>query len=236
MRIDKRSADQLRPVTLERGYTRFAAGSVLVSFGETRVLCTASFEDRVPGWLKDSGKGWVTAEYAMLPGSGTERTSRENFRKGRSQEISRLIGRSLRAVTDLKALGPCMITLDCDVIQADGGTRTAAITGAYVALYDALRQSVEKGFLKEVPLVAPCAAVSVGVVDGVPLLDLCYHEDARAEVDMNVVMNGGGEYIEVQGSAEGKTFSRAAMNEMLNLAEKGVGELIALQQEALGLG
>lgn len=236
MRIDERTPDQLRPVTIERDFTRFAPGAVLVGFGDTRVLCTATFEERVPGWLKDSGKGWVTAEYAMLPGSSNERTSRENYKKGRSQEISRLIGRSLRAVTDLKALGPCMITLDCDVLQADGGTRTAAITGAYVALHDALRKSVDKGFLGAVPLRTPCAAVSVGMVDGAPLLDLCYYEDARAEVDMNVVMDGENRYIEVQGSAEGQTFARAEMDAMLNLAEEGIRALIQRQQEALGIG
>lgn len=236
MRRDTRIPDQLRPVAIQRGFTRFAPGSVLVSFGETRVLCTATFEERVPPWLKESGKGWVTAEYAMLPGSSKDRTNRENYKKGRSQEISRLIGRSLRAVTDLKALGPCMITLDCDVLQADGGTRTAAVTGAYVALHDALQGSLDKGFLAAMPLLSPCAAVSVGIVDGAPLLDLCYEEDVRADVDMNVVMNGRGEYIEVQGSAEGGTFRRNAMDEMLDFAEKGIRELIAAQQEALSLG
>jgi ribonuclease PH len=233
MRSDGRSPDALRPVTLTRHFTRYAPGSVLACFGDTQVLCTAVFEEQVPGWLRDSGKGWVTAEYAMLPGSSAQRVRRDAYTKGRSQEISRLIGRSLRAVTDLKALGPCQITVDCDVLQADGGTRTAAITGAYVALHDALSHSVARGFLKQMPLLGACAAVSVGVVDGTPLLDLCYGEDSAAEVDMNVVMDGEGRYIEVQGSAEGAPFSAAALESMLALGRIGCTALLAAQQEAL---
>ncbi|MBI1318262.1 MAG: ribonuclease PH [Candidatus Hydrogenedens sp.] len=233
-RPDGRAQDALRAVSLERNFTKHAAGSVLVSFGDTRVLCTASMDDRLPGWLKDSGQGWVTAEYAMLPSATHTRTSREQNNKGRAMEISRLIGRSLRAVTDLKAIGPCQITIDCDVLQADGGTRTAAITGGFVALYDALQSSVNKGFLKRVPL-QPCAAVSVGIFDGAPILDLNYDEDSRAEVDMNVVMTGAGEFIEVQGSAEGRTFPRAGLDEMLDLATYGIQQLVAIQKEALGL-
>ncbi len=236
MRSDNRPPGALRPVSFERGFTKHAPGSVLVSFGDTKVICTATFEERPPAWLRDSGKGWVTAEYAMLPGATHTRNRRDSARKGRALEISRLIGRSLRAAVDLEAVGPCQIIVDCDVIQADGGTRTAAITGAYVALYDALRSSVEKGRLDAVPMRGGCAAVSVGVVDGAPLLDLCYEEDVRAEVDMNVVMNEAGEFIEIQGCAEGKPFSQERMTAMLELSSKGIQELIALQREALGLG
>ena len=231
-----RTPDQLRPVSIERGFTKHAAGSVLVSFGDTRVLCTATIESRVPGWLKESGQGWVTAEYAMLPGSTHTRTNREQNNKGRALEIGRLIGRSLRAVTDLKAMGECQITVDCDVLQADGGTRTAAITGGYVALHDALSQSVSRGFLKSVPLLSPCAAISVGLREGVALLDLDYDEDFQADVDMNIVMNGESQIIEVQGCAEGTPFPRSVLDTMMDLAEKGIGELIAKQREALGLG
>ncbi len=235
MRIDGRENDALRSVTIERGFTKQTPGSVLVSFGETKVICTASFADRVPGWLRDQKRGWVTAEYAMLPGSSKERVPREASRKGRAQEISRLIGRSLRSITDLKAMGECMITLDCDVIQADGGTRTAAITGAYVALHDAFTTSVNAGYLGAHPLKGQCAAISVGLVDGVPMLDLCYEEDVRAGVDMNVVMDSAGRFIEVQGSAEGDPFPRELLNEQLELAAKGNQELVALQQEILGI-
>lgn len=235
MRLANRSADALRPITIERNYTKFAAGSVLVAFGDTKVICTASIEDKVPPFLRNTGKGWVTAEYAMLPGSTLDRTNRENSRKGRALEISRLIGRSLRAVVDLAALGECQITVDCDVLQADGGTRTAAITGAYVALYDALQWVVAKGMIPKLPIHTPCAAVSVGIVDGDALLDLCYLEDVRAEVDMNIVMNGAGEFIEVQGSAEGQAFSMDQLQQLLGLGQKGIQELIALQQEALGI-
>jgi ribonuclease PH len=235
-RIDGRAPDELRPVRIERGFTKHAAGSVLVSFGDTRVLCNASLEGRVPAWLKDSGQGWVTAEYAMLPASTHTRTSRDQNNKGRALEIGRLIGRSLRAVTDLKALGECQITIDCDVIQADGGTRTAAITGGFVALYDALQSSVNKGWLKQVPILSPCAAVSVGLRQGEPLLDLNYEEDSRADVDMNVVMNGEGEIIEIQGAAEGRPFQRAVLDSLMDLAQKGARELVQIQREVLGIG
>lgn len=233
MRFNQRAAHELRPVTFERNYTKHAAGSVLVTFGDTKVICTASFEDRVPSWLRESGKGWVTSEYAMLPGATHTRSSRDSARKGRSLEIGRLIGRSLRAVVDLKAMGPCQITIDCDVLQADGGTRTAAITGAYVALYDAFQRSVTAGNLATIPLTKACAAISVGIVDNTPLLDLDYTEDVTAEVDMNIVMTEQGEYIEVQGCAESKPFSHSRMLEMLALAEKGIQRLINLQREAL---
>jgi ribonuclease PH len=235
-RPDGRTQEQLRPVSIQRGFTKHAAGSVLVSFGDTRVLCTATIEDRVPGWMKDSGQGWVTAEYAMLPGSTNTRTSRDQNTKGRALEIGRLIGRSLRAVADLRAMGQCMITVDCDVLQADGGTRTAAITGGFVALHDALQLSVKRGFLKQVPLLSHCAAVSVGLCNGATVLDLNYDEDSTADVDMNVVMNGAGEIIEIQGCAEGTPFGRPVLDEMMNLAEKGIQQLVTLQKEALGLG
>ena len=233
MRLNQRASDELRPVSFERKYTKHAAGSVLVTFGDTKVICTASFEDRVPPWLRDSGKGWVTAEYAMLPGATHTRNSRDSARKGRALEISRLIGRSLRAVVDLSAMGPCQITLDCDVLQADGGTRTAAITGAYVALYDAFETSVKAGNLSTIPLTKACAAISVGIVDDTPLLDLDYSEDVAAEVDMNIVMTDQSDYIEIQGCAESKPFSHSRMLEMLGLAEKGIQRLITLQREAL---
>ena len=236
MRHDGRAPDQMRQVSIERNYIKTSAGSALVSFGETRVICTANLSDRVPPWLRDSGKGWVTAEYAMLPGATAERTDRRKNTGGRAQEISRLIGRSLRAVTDLEAMGPCMVTVDCDVIQADGGTRTAAITGAYVALHDAFSRSVKAGLLKEVPLRSACAAVSVGVTAGSPVLDLDYHEDSRAGTDMNVVMDGEGQFIEVQGSAEGAAFSREALDALLDLASGGIRSLQALQAEVLGRG
>lgn len=235
VRIDGRAPDALRPVTIERNFTRYAPGSVLVSFGGTRVICTAMADERPPAWLKDSGKGWVTAEYGMLPGSSKDRIHRDSVKKGRALEISRLIGRSLRAVVDLRAIGECQITLDCDVIQADGGTRTAAITGAFVALHDALSRAVSQGFLKAVPIITPCAAVSIGIVDGVPMLDLCYEEDVRASVDLNLIMDGAGRIIEVQGTAEHEPFSRDRLNELLDLGEKGIRELIAAQKEALGL-
>lgn len=235
MRLDGRTPGELRPVTVERGFTKHSAGSVLISFGDTRVLCTATIEERVPGWLKDSGKGWVTAEYAMLPGSTNTRTSREQNNKGRALEISRLIGRSLRAVTDLRAMGECSITVDCDVLQADGGTRTAAITGGYIALHDALQSSVDKGFLKKLPLLAPCAAVSVGLRGDEALLDLNYEEDSSADVDMNVIMDGACRIIEIQGCAEGTPFARPVLDRMMDLAESGIRELLAIQQKALGL-
>ena len=236
LRHDNRAADMLRPVSFQRGFTRHAAGSVLVSFGDTRVICTAMFEDKVPGWIKGSGRGWVTAEYAMLPSSTATRSGRDKNAHGRAQEISRLIGRSLRAATDLSGLGECQVSIDCDVIQADGGTRTAAITGAWLALHDALNGSVNAGYLPRMPLKGGCAAVSVGLVDGVPLLDLDYSEDVRAEVDLNIVMDEQGRFIEVQGCAEGAAFDRAALDRLLDLASGGVRSLIQLQQEALAHG
>jgi len=232
-RRDGREPDELRPITFTRDFTEFAAGSVLVEFGQTRVLCTASTEDRVPGWLRGSGRGWVTAEYSMLPGSTTERSEREAKRgrqSGRTQEIQRLIGRSLRAVTDLATMGEVAITLDCDALQADGGTRTASICGAYVALHDACSRLVATGGLTGHPITDGCAAVSVGVVDAIPCLDLDYSEDGRADVDMNVVMTGSGRFIEVQGTAEGAPFSRGELDDLLGLAEAGIGELLALQR------
>lgn len=236
MRCDGRQPDQLRPLTFQRHFTRTTPGSVLVSFGDTRVLCTASLESRVPPWLRDSGKGWVTAEYAMLPGSSAERINRDANKKGRALEISRLIGRSLRAVVDLEALGEQMITLDCDVLQADGGTRTAAICGAYVALHDAVATLKERGLLTGTPLRSHCAAVSVGLLDGQALLDLCYEEDVAAGVDMNVIMNGDGDLIEVQGCAEGTPFSRAQMDQMLDLAAAGINQIVQAQTEAINHG
>jgi ribonuclease PH len=232
-RRDGREPGELRPVTFTRDFTEFAAGSVLVEFGRTRVLCTASAEERVPPWLRGSGRGWVTAEYSMLPGSTSERSDREAARgrqSGRTQEIQRLIGRSLRAVTDLQTMGEVQITLDCDVLQADGGTRTASICGAYVALHDACTRLVAQKRLTGHPLTDQCAAVSVGVVDAVPYLDLDYSEDARAEVDMNVVMTGSGRFIEVQGTAEGLPFSRGELDDLLGLAESGLTEIFELQR------
>jgi ribonuclease PH len=234
LRRDGREPDELRPVAFTRDFTEFAAGSVLVEFGKTRVLCTASVEERVPPWLRGSGRGWVTAEYSMLPGSTTERTDREAARgrqSGRTQEIQRLIGRSLRAVTDLTTMGEVQITLDCDALQADGGTRTASICGAYLALHDACTRLLGLGKLTAHPVTDACAAVSVGVVDALPCLDLDYSEDARAEVDMNVVMTGSGRYIEVQGTAEGTPFSRGELDDLLELAEQGIADLVALQRE-----
>ena len=235
-RRDGREPDELRPITFTRDFTEFAAGSVLVEFGQTRVLCTASTEDRVPGWLRGSGRGWVTAEYSMLPGSTTERSEREAKRgrqSGRTQEIQRLIGRSLRAVTDLATMGEVTITLDCDALQADGGTRTASICGAYVALHDACTRLVEAKTISTHPLTDSVAAVSVGIVDGVPMVDLPYAEDSRAEVDMNVVMTGAGRFVEVQGTAEGMAFTRSELESLLGLAEAGIKELTSLQAAAL---
>jgi ribonuclease PH len=235
MRPDDRAFDALRPVAIERQYTKFAEGSVLISFGETKVLCTATVEERIPPFLKDTGKGWITAEYGMLPRSSHERISRDAVKKGRAMEISRLIGRSLRCVVDFAALGERQIVIDCDVIQADGGTRTAAITGAYVALHDALNFLTQKGTLTRLPLLGQCAAVSVGVIHGQPRLDLCYAEDSTADVDMNLVMRDDGTFVEIQGSAEGASFSRETMDELLSIGEKGVRELFAIQRSALGL-
>ncbi|GLQ90534.1 ribonuclease PH [Dyella flagellata] len=231
-----RASDQLRKVTIERHYTRHAEGSVLVAFGDTRVLCTASVEDRVPPWLRGKGEGWVTAEYGMLPRATSTRTQREAARGsqgGRTMEIQRLIGRSLRACVDRQSLGERVITLDCDVIQADGGTRTAAITGAYVALVDAVNVLMKRENLRRNPIIGAVAAISVGVYRGMPVLDLDYDEDSNCDTDMNVVMNDGGGIIEVQGTAEGHAFRRSEMDAMLDLAEKGIAELVGLQRAAL---
>jgi ribonuclease PH len=235
-RVDGRSPEDLRPLTFHRDYTVFAAGSVLVEMGRTKVLCTASAEERVPPWLRGKGRGWVTAEYSMLPGSTSERTDREAARgklSGRTQEIQRLIGRSLRAVTDLPVLGETQITVDCDVLQADGGTRTAAISGAYVALHDACSRLVVAKRIPAHPLKEAVAAVSVGIVDAVALLDLAYVEDVRAEVDMNVVMTEGGRFVEVQGTAEGAAFSKAELDDMLSLAEHGIAGILEAQATVL---
>jgi ribonuclease PH len=226
----------LRPVLITRQFTKHAEGSVLIEFGDTRVLCTASVEDKVPPHQKGSGQGWVTAEYGMLPRATHTRSAREAAKgkqSGRTQEIQRLIGRSLRAVFDLSLLGERTITLDCDVLQADGGTRTASITGAYVAACDAVRQLMVQGKLAQSPVINPVAAISVGIVQGVPVLDLDYVEDSNCDTDMNVVMTGAGHFVEVQGTAEGVAFSRAEMDQLLALADKGIAELIALQQAAL---
>lgn len=236
MRRDGRPADELRPVTLTRHYTRHAEGSVLACFGETRVLCTVSVEPRVPQFLKNTGKGWVTAEYGMLPRATHTRSDREAARgrqSGRTLEIQRLIGRSLRAVVDLEALGECTFTLDCDVLQADGGTRTAAITGGYVALVDAVALLRKRGQLRQDPLHGTVAAVSVGIVAGEPRLDLDYDEDSHAETDMNVVMNDAGAFVEIQGTAEGHAFRRSELDALLALAGKGIERLIRLQRETL---
>ncbi|MFF9296025.1 ribonuclease PH [Streptomyces sp. NPDC014764] len=237
-RIDGRTPEQLRPVTIERGWSKHAEGSVLVSFGDTKVLCTASFTEGVPRWRKGSGEGWVTAEYSMLPRATNTRGDRESVRGrigGRTHEISRLIGRSLRAVIDYKALGENTIVLDCDVLQADGGTRTAAITGAYVALADAIGWAQGRKLVKpgRKPLTGTVAAVSAGIVAGVPLLDLCYEEDVRADTDMNVVCTGDGRFVEVQGTAEAEPFARDELNALLDLAVTGCTELAAAQRTAL---
>ena len=231
-----RAADQLRPIRMTRGYTIHAEGSVLIEFGNTKVLCTASVEEKVPPHKRGSGEGWVTAEYGMLPRSTHTRSDREAARgkqSGRTQEIQRLIGRSMRAVFDLRALGERTIQLDCDVLQADGGTRTAAITGAFVAAQDAVSKLLAQGKLGASPIIGPVAAVSVGIVEGIPVLDLEYVEDVSCDTDMNVVMTGAGHYVEVQGTAEGAAFSRAEMDELLRLAEKGIAELVGLQTRAL---
>ncbi len=236
MRSSQRAADALRTVRITRHYTRHAEGSVLIEFGDTKVICTASVDETVPGFLKGKGQGWVTAEYGMLPRSTHSRMRREaasGKQSGRTQEIQRLIGRSLRAVVDLAKLGERQIQIDCDVIQADGGTRTASITGAYIALADAINGLLAAGKLGENPLRQHVAAISVGIVDGVPLLDLDYEEDSGCETDMNVVMTGDGRFVEVQGTAEGVPFSREEMNALLALAEKGIAELVLLQRQAL---
>jgi ribonuclease PH len=239
IRSADRTADALRPVSIERGYTRHAEGSVLISFGATRVLCTASVEEKVPPHKRGSGEGWVTAEYGMLPRATHTRSDREAAKgkqSGRTQEIQRLIGRSLRAVVDLKALGERTIALDCDVLQADGGTRTAAITGAWVAAHDAVSWLLVQGRIAASPLRDAVAAVSVGVVKGTPLLDLEYVEDSACDTDMNVVMTGAGGFVEVQGTAEGVPFSRVDLDALLALADRGIRELVSLQRRALRLG
>ncbi|MEO5883867.1 MAG: ribonuclease PH [Caldimonas sp.] len=237
-RSSGRLADQLRPVSIQRGFTRHAEGSVLVSFGDTRVLCTASVEDKVPPHKRGSGEGWLTAEYGMLPRATHTRGDREAARgkqSGRTQEIQRLIGRSMRCVFDLSLLGERTISLDCDVLQADGGTRTAAITGAYVAAADAVTWLLAKGKIERSPIRDAVAAVSVGIVSRTPLLDLEYIEDAACDTDMNVVMTASGGFVELQGTAEGDTFSRLEMDALLALAAKGIGELVEAQRQALGI-
>lgn len=235
-RIDNRTFDQIRTTKITPNFAPYAEGSALIQVGNTKVICTATVEERVPPFLRNKGTGWVTAEYAMLPRATQTRTNRETQRpSGRTQEIQRLIGRSLRAVVDMKLLGERQIFIDCDVLQADGGTRTASITGAYVALNLACKRLMNKGTLKKSPLTGELAAVSVGIVQETALLDLCYVEDSNAEVDMNVVCTGGGKFIEIQGTAEGAPFNRDQMNELLALAEKGIGELFIIQQNALNV-
>lgn len=233
MRPDHRSNEEMRPVHIERGVAKYAEGSALISLGDTRVLCTATVDEHVPPFLKDSGTGWVTAEYAMLPRSASERIQRDSAKKGRALEISRLIGRSLRAVVDLELLGERQIIIDCDVLQADGSTRTAAITGSYIALKDALARLVQSGVIGREPLLGQCAAVSVGVVQGEIRLDLCYEEDVIADVDMNLVMRSDGRFIEVQSSAEGDAFSREMFQQMLDLGERGITKLFDIQRSVL---
>jgi len=238
VRVDGRTPEDLRPVTIERGWSEQAEGSALISFGRTRVLCTASFTPGVPRWLTGKGTGWVTAEYAMLPRATNERNDRESIKGrvgGRTHEISRLIGRALRAVIDTRALGENTVVIDCDVLQADGGTRTASITGAYVALVDAVEWARGRGFIGKsaTPLIDSVAAVSVGIVDGVPLLDLEYREDSRAETDMNVVVTGRGLFVEVQGTAEGAPFDKSELDRLLELGLAGTAELARLQKAAL---
>ena len=239
MRPSGRAPNQLREIRFTRHFTRHAEGSVLVEFGDTKVLCTATIENGVPHFLRNSGTGWITAEYGMLPRSTHTRSAREAARgkqTGRTQEIQRLIGRSLRAIVDMKALGERTVTLDCDVLQADGGTRTAAITGSYVALADAVTTLLKRGDLSRNPLHGEVAAVSVGIVGGVAVLDLDYAEDSQAETDMNVVMNAGGAFVEVQGTAEGHAFRRNELDGLLDLAAAGITELLARQQQALDAG
>jgi len=242
-RPDGRQANELRPLSFERDFTEMAAGSVLVSFGKTRVLCTASVDENVPRWMKGTGQGWVTAEYSMLPGSSPERVDREAAKgkqSGRTVEIQRLIGRSLRASCDMKLLGERQVVVDCDVLQADGGTRTASICGGFIALHDALTRVQQSGLIKQHPLHSQCAAISVGIKNGVPILDLPYIEDSTAEVDMNVVMLlpvGGGEpkFVEVQGTAEGLAFSREELDELLELASHGLGHIFTVQRNVLAV-
>ena len=231
MRTD-RPNDALRPVAITRGFTEMTPGSVLIEMGRTRVLCTVSLDDDVPPWMRDSGEGWVTAEYSMLPGASPDRIRRSSINGGRTKEIQRLIGRSLRAAVDMKAMGGVTARIDCDVLQADGGTRTASITGAWVALADAFDVWVAEGRMESSPIRTPVAAVSVGVHDGVALLDLDYPEDVAVDVDANIVMTGGGDLIEVQGTAEGNPFSRALLDEMLDYAASGIATLVAKQKES----
>jgi len=231
MRTD-RAADELRPVRITRGFTEMTPGSVLIEMGKTRVLCTVAFDEDVPRWMRDTGEGWVTAEYAMLPGSSPQRVRRNAIEGGRTKEIQRLIGRSLRAIVDMKAMGSVTARVDCDVIQADGGTRTASITGAWIALADAFDQRVAEGKMEKSPLTDHVAAISVGIVDGEALLDLQYSEDVNADVDANIVMTGSGKFIEVQGTAEGDPFDRAQLEQMLDLASGGIATLVDEQREA----
>jgi ribonuclease PH len=233
MRSDRRP-DELRPVKVTRGYTEMTPGSVLIEMGRTRVLCTVSLDADVPPWMRDSGSGWVTAEYSMLPGSSPERIRRSSINGGRTKEIQRLIGRSLRAAVDMDAMGPITARIDCDVLQADGGTRTASITGAWIALADAFDTWVEAGKMEANPISRNVAAISVGVLDGSALLDLDYPEDVAVDVDANVVMTGEGDLIEVQGTAEGEPFSRKLLDEMLDYAASGIDELVSLQNEGRG--
>jgi ribonuclease PH len=236
VRHDGREPHELRPMSFQRDFTTQTDGSVLVTVGGTMVLCTASIDESVPRWMKGSGKGWVTAEYSMLPGASNERIRREVSKGspgGRTHEIQRLIGRSLRAVCDMQLLGERQVIVDCDVLQADGGTRTASINGAYLALHDALTRTVQRGAITQNPLSEACAAVSVGIIGGVAMLDLPYVEDSTAEVDMNVVMTESGQFIEVQGTAEGAAFSRSQLDELLALAELGIGEIVSLQHQIL---
>ena len=236
MRPDGRQPDQLRPVVLERGFAKFAEGSCLIQMGDTHMMVTATVEDRVPPFLKNSGKGWVTAEYGMLPRSGRQRNQRDQQRpNGRSMEIQRLIGRSLRAVVDMEAMGERTITVDCDALRADGGTRTAAITGAYVALYDAMRWMQQQKMINRVLIAEPLAAISVGLVRGKELLDLCYEEDSTAQTDMNIVMTESGKFVEIQGTAEADPFTAETLLKMLTLSKKGILELIEMQKVALGI-
>ncbi|MDQ1358043.1 MAG: ribonuclease [Acidimicrobiaceae bacterium] len=236
MRRDGRQPDDLRPLSFTRDFTEFAAGSILVAMGRTKVLCTASVAPEVPRWMRGTGKGWVTAEYSMLPGSSPERIDREAARgkqSGRTQEIQRLIGRALRSVTDLRAMGEVQISLDCDVLQADGGTRTASICGAYLALHDACHRLAATGLIRVNPLTEACAAVSVGIVEAIALLDLDYSEDSTAQVDMNVVMTASGRFVEVQGTAEGLPFTKSELDDLLSLAEHGIAGILDAQAELL---
>ncbi|ODS32666.1 MAG: ribonuclease PH [Candidatus Scalindua rubra] len=236
MRKDGRKPDEMRPVVIERNFTKFAHGSVLIQVGDTKVICTASIDEGVPPYIKNSGQGWITAEYSLLPGSTSKRVIRESTRgkvNGRTQEIQRLIGRSMRAIVDLSALGERTIWMDCDVIQADGGTRVASITGGYVALVDAINWLRNNGEITGEPLLGSVAAVSVGIVDGVSMLDLCYEEDVAANVDMNVVLTGDGKYVELQGTGERQTFTEEELDQMINQAKKGINQLTRIQKEAL---